>query len=77
VYDLPASPKRSEKQAEARAEPEQFVGLWPALPETPELQLELELEDEIVAGGNVEATYLLWERRRRLDREQEGLRWSV
>ena len=67
--------RKSAGSAHAMPAPEQLTGLWPALPETP--ALELELEDETMSGGNVEATYLLWERRQRLDREQEGLRWSV
>jgi hypothetical protein len=69
--------KRSVDQARAEVDQAKFAGLWPALPESPGLELELELEDEHIPGGNVEATYLLWERRRRLDREQEGLRWNV
>ncbi|MDQ5824433.1 MAG: hypothetical protein M3441_09540 [Chloroflexota bacterium] len=75
VLGMTSPATRHVEQPSAKFDQGPLTGLWPALPESPEP--ELELEDELVAGGNIEAAYLLWERRQRLDREQEGLRWSV
>jgi hypothetical protein len=73
--EMPGAVRTSKGRGREKTASKDHIDLWPALPET--AGPELEIEDEAIAGGNREATYLLWERRRRLDNEQKGLRWSV